>query len=118
MAAKEIDTGTTDLLASLDEGVLTLTMNRPAARNAMSGAMTGAMAQQLGAAELDAAVKCIVLTGAGKGFCAGGDVKGMAAGGRARYCSVLAAVELVSAAQPPLLESHLGRCGEDVTQRR
>jgi 2-(1,2-epoxy-1,2-dihydrophenyl)acetyl-CoA isomerase len=81
MAAKEIDTGTTDLLASLVEGVLTLTMNRPDARNAMSGAMTGAMAQQLAAAELDAAVKCIVLTGAGKGFCAGGDVKGMAAGG-------------------------------------
>ncbi len=76
-----IDTGTTDLLASLDAGILTLTMNRPDARNAMSGAMTGAMAAQLAAAELDPAVKCIVLTGAGKGFCAGGDVKGMAAGG-------------------------------------
>jgi 2-(1,2-epoxy-1,2-dihydrophenyl)acetyl-CoA isomerase len=76
-----IDTGTTDLLASLDAGILTLTMNRPDARNAMSGAMTGAMAAQLAAAELDPAVKCIVLTGAGKGFCAGGDVKGMASGG-------------------------------------
>ncbi len=81
MAAEEIDTGTTDLLASLDEGVLTLTMNRPEARNAMSGAMTGALADQLAAAELNADVKCIVLTGAGKGFCAGGDVKAMAGGG-------------------------------------
>jgi 2-(1,2-epoxy-1,2-dihydrophenyl)acetyl-CoA isomerase len=81
MAAKTIDTGTTDLLASLDEGILTLTMNRPEARNAMSGAMTGAMAEQLAKAELDPSVKCIVLTGAGKGFCAGGDVKGMAARG-------------------------------------
>ncbi len=80
MAAEEIDTGTTDLLASLDEGVLTLTMNRPEARNAMSGAMTGALAKQLAAAELNAAVKCIVLTGAGKGFCSGGDVKAMAGG--------------------------------------
>jgi 2-(1,2-epoxy-1,2-dihydrophenyl)acetyl-CoA isomerase len=81
MAAHDIDTGTEDLLASLDEGVLTLTLNRPQARNAMSGAMTSALAAQLAAAELDKAVKCVVLTGAGKGFCAGGDVKGMAASG-------------------------------------
>ena len=81
MAAEEIDTGTNDLLASLDDGVLTLTMNRPEARNAMSGAMTGALAEQLAAAELNAAVKCVVLTGVGKGFCAGGDVKAMAGGG-------------------------------------
>ncbi|RZI37627.1 enoyl-CoA hydratase, partial [Herbaspirillum sp. HC18] len=36
---------------------------------------------QLAAAETDPAVKCVVLTGAGNGFCAGGDVKGMAASG-------------------------------------
>ena len=76
-----LDTGTQDLLASLDDGVLTLTLNRPDARNAMSREMTAALAAQLAAAELDAAVKVIVLTGAGKGFCAGGDVKGMAARG-------------------------------------
>ena len=76
-----IDTGTQDLLANLDAGVLTLTMNRPEARNAMSRAMVAALAEQLAAAELDPAVKCIVLTGAGRGFCAGGDVKGMAASG-------------------------------------
>jgi len=72
-----IDTGTQDLLADLDAGVLTLTLNRPEARNAMSGAMTAALADQLAKAELDPAVKVVVLTGAGKGFCAGGDVKGM-----------------------------------------
>jgi len=79
--ADEIDTGTTDLLARMDEGVLTLTLNRPEARNAMSGAMTDALARQLAWAELDGAVKCVVLTGAGRGFCAGGDVKGMATRG-------------------------------------
>jgi 2-(1,2-epoxy-1,2-dihydrophenyl)acetyl-CoA isomerase len=79
--AAQIDTGTTDLLASLDDGILTLTLNRPEARNAMSGAMTAALGEQLARAELDSEVKCIVLTGAGKGFCAGGDVKGMAARG-------------------------------------
>ena len=72
------DTGTTDLLSTLDQGVLTLTLNRPEARNAMSDAMNQALGEQLAWAELDPAVKCVVLTGAGKGFCAGGDVKGMA----------------------------------------
>jgi 2-(1,2-epoxy-1,2-dihydrophenyl)acetyl-CoA isomerase len=81
MTQSQIDTGTPDLLASLDAGVLTLTLNRPDARNAMSRAMTQALGEQLAAAELDPAVRCIVLTGAGKGFCAGGDVKGMAASG-------------------------------------
>lgn len=76
-----IDTGTPHLLATLDEGVLTLTLNRPEARNAMSLAMNQALEAQLAAAELDPRVRCIVLTGAGKGFCAGGDVKGMAASG-------------------------------------
>jgi 2-(1,2-epoxy-1,2-dihydrophenyl)acetyl-CoA isomerase len=41
--------------------------------------MTTALAAQLEDAELNADVRCVVLTGAGKGFCAGGDVKGMAA---------------------------------------
>ena len=79
--SETIKTGTDDLLADLDSGVLTLTLNRPEARNAMSGGMTAALAAQLADAELNPAVKVVVLTGAGKGFCAGGDVKGMAASG-------------------------------------
>ncbi|RAK62812.1 enoyl-CoA hydratase [Phenylobacterium kunshanense] len=75
MAAR--DTGTTDLIADLDDGVLTLTLNRPEARNAMSGAMNAALSEQLAWAELEPQVKVVVLTGAGNGFCAGGDVKGM-----------------------------------------
>jgi 2-(1,2-epoxy-1,2-dihydrophenyl)acetyl-CoA isomerase len=76
-----MDTGTNDLIATLHEGVLTLTMNRPEARNAMSQAMNEALAAQLAHAELSPDVKCIVLTGAAGAFCAGGDVKGMAARG-------------------------------------
>lgn len=79
MAAR--DTGTEDLLADLADGVLTLTLNRPQARNAMSGAMNDALAAELAWAELAREVRCVVLTGTGKGFCAGGDVKGMAARG-------------------------------------
>ena len=81
MSRDQIDTGTEDLLASLDAGILTLTLNRPEARNAMTGAMTAALADQLAMAELNRHVRVIVLTGAGKGFCAGGDVKTMAASG-------------------------------------
>ena len=81
MPTPQIETGTPELLATLEHGNLTLTMNRPDARNALSRPMIAALSAQLAAAELDTAVKCIVLTGAGKGFCAGGDVKGMAASG-------------------------------------
>ncbi len=75
--ATTLDTGTPDLLAEQDGGVLTLTLNRPQARNAMSDDMNQALARQLAWAELEPTVRCVVLTGAGQGFCAGGDVKGM-----------------------------------------
>lgn len=75
------DTGTDDLLAEIEKGILTLTMNRPQARNALSRAMLDAMADELAKAEQDDTVRCVVLTGAGGAFCAGGDVKGVAAGG-------------------------------------
>ena len=72
-----IDTGTDDLLAALENGVAVITLNRPEARNAMSGPMNEALKKCLADFEVDPDVKVIVLTGAGKGFCAGGDVKGM-----------------------------------------
>src|SRR4051795_10095757 len=75
---KTIETGTPDLLAVVDDGVAALTMNRPDRRNAMSGAMNQALARVLADVELDDEVGCVVLTGAGGAFCAGGDVKGMA----------------------------------------
>jgi 2-(1,2-epoxy-1,2-dihydrophenyl)acetyl-CoA isomerase len=56
-----------------------ITMNRPDRRNAFSQAMMSAMTEVLALAEADDAVGCVVLTGAGGAFCAGGDVKGMAA---------------------------------------
>lgn len=78
MASIDLDTGTPDLLARQDGGVFVITLNRPDARNAMTSAMIVALGEQLARAEADAVVRCVVLTGAGKGFCAGGDVKGMA----------------------------------------
>jgi 2-(1,2-epoxy-1,2-dihydrophenyl)acetyl-CoA isomerase len=70
---------TPDLLVQEEDGVLTLTLNRPHARNAFSGPMIEALGAALAAAELDSAIGCVVLTGAEGAFSAGGDVKGMAA---------------------------------------
>lgn len=81
MTHQSVETGTDHLLATIENGVGFLTLNRPEARNAMSGEMNHALAKTLADFELNANVRCVVLTGAGKGFCAGGDVKGMASGG-------------------------------------
>ena len=68
------------LIETRDRGVATLTKNRPEARNAMSGEMMDAMQKALPRLASDASVRVVVLTGAGGAFCAGGDVKGFAAG--------------------------------------
>jgi len=74
-----LDTGTEDMRAEIDDGVAVITMNRPNRRNAFSPAMVSALGTVLAQVETDEAVGCVVLTGAGGAFCAGGDVKNMAA---------------------------------------
>ena len=61
----------------LRAGVLTITLNRPEAKNALSIDLRADLRTALLDAHHDEAVRCIVLTGAGDSFCAGGDVKGM-----------------------------------------
>jgi 2-(1,2-epoxy-1,2-dihydrophenyl)acetyl-CoA isomerase len=77
MARRRIDTGTDDLQATLEDGVAVVTMTRPERRNALSPAMLLALGKTLELCETDTDVGCVVLTGAGGAFCAGGDVKGM-----------------------------------------
>jgi 2-(1,2-epoxy-1,2-dihydrophenyl)acetyl-CoA isomerase len=67
------------LLETLEDGVLTLTMNRPEARNALTGEMQAGLSAGINRAAADPNVRALVLTGAGGAFCAGGDVKGFAA---------------------------------------
>ena len=55
-------------------GVRVLTMNRPDKRNALNTALTGALLDALRAADVDDSVTCVVLAGAGQGFCAGADL--------------------------------------------
>ena len=56
-------------------GILTLTLNRPDKRNALSSALVEALHDALDSADLDAEVRVVMLTGAGKDFCAGADLE-------------------------------------------
>ena len=75
-----IDTGTNELLCELLEGVATVTLNNPDKRNAFGDTLTPALRAVLLTLEADERCGAIVITGAGRAFCAGGDVSGM--GGR------------------------------------
>lgn len=66
-----------DLERALESGVLTLTLARPDARNALSLALIKELSAALHEAATDKAVRCLVITGKGKAFCAGGDIKEM-----------------------------------------
>lgn len=57
-----------------DGGVLTLTMNRPDVLNSLDDELLSALLAAFSAAASDSAVRCVVLTGAGRGFCAGADL--------------------------------------------
>ena len=63
-----------------DGAVATVTLNRPDALNAMSGELLDALLARLEQAAGDAAVRCVALTGAGRAFCSGGDLRGIGAG--------------------------------------
>ena len=62
-----------------DRGVATLTLNRPEKHNAMSGQMLQELQDAARALAADRSVRVVVLTGAGKSFCAGGDLAWMQA---------------------------------------
>lgn len=66
----------TDVLTTdMREGALWLTLNRPAAMNSLTPAVLSAINEALDAAVHDAAVRSVVLTGTGRAFCAGADLK-------------------------------------------
>ena len=68
-------TMTRDLVLTTTQGaVRTLTLNRPAALNSFTGAMHAQLLAALNAAATDAAVRALIVTGAGRGFCAGQDL--------------------------------------------
>jgi 2-(1,2-epoxy-1,2-dihydrophenyl)acetyl-CoA isomerase len=60
------------------DGVTLITLNRPDSLNAMGGTLMAELGDALAEAERDRSVRVVALTGAGRGFCAGGDMKGFA----------------------------------------
>ncbi len=70
---------TTELIVDQCDGVLTLTLNRPERLNAISRPMLAALSAELDRANIDPEVRVVVLTGAGRGFCSGLDLKARAA---------------------------------------
>jgi enoyl-CoA hydratase/carnithine racemase len=64
-----------DLLVERDGPVATITLNRPERMNAISGAMIASLGEALSRANGDPEVRAVVLTGAGRGFCAGLDLQ-------------------------------------------
>ncbi|MFI0350097.1 enoyl-CoA hydratase/isomerase family protein [Actinomadura sp. 9N407] len=80
LEARAVGTGTGHLLASRAGGTLTLTLNRPEARNAFSREMLEALAAMLDLAAREESVRAVVLAGAGGAFSAGGDLGRLASG--------------------------------------
>lgn len=65
------------VLISVERCVATLTMNRPASLNALDEGLRSGLVEKLDHVSRDPSVRVVVLTGAGRGFCAGGDIKKM-----------------------------------------
>ena len=70
-------TKTDDLLVKKDNGVLYLSLNRPDRLNAFSPDMIAALKESIQLAKADESIKVVVISGNGRAFSAGGDVKSM-----------------------------------------
>ncbi|GMV52370.1 MAG: 2-(1,2-epoxy-1,2-dihydrophenyl)acetyl-CoA isomerase [Chlorobi bacterium] len=72
------------ILYDSTDGVCTITLNRPESYNAVNEQLSTELLHALTQAETDAGVRCVVLTGAGKAFCSGQDLKDAPTGGGKR----------------------------------
>jgi 2-(1,2-epoxy-1,2-dihydrophenyl)acetyl-CoA isomerase len=82
-----------EILTRIENGVAVVTLNRPDRLNAMSPAMITGLTSVLAGVAVDPQVGCVVLTGAGRGFCAGGDVQVQAAAAQAAHTQATMSAE-------------------------
>lgn len=97
------------LISAFDNGVQTLTLNRPAQYNALSEELLDALAAALDRAAADAAVRVVVLAAAGKAFCAGHDLKQMRAREREYQRALFAKCSAVMTRLPRLPQPVIAR---------
>jgi enoyl-CoA hydratase/carnithine racemase len=93
-----------DLIYDVDGAIATITLNRPERLNAISGGMLASFSQAFREADLDRGVRVIILTGAGKGFCSGLDLKDQGAltdGGNGNGANLPSKFDL--AGSPPIV---------------
>jgi enoyl-CoA hydratase len=83
------------ILVSKDNGVATVTLHRPDSRNAVSPRMHAELAEIWPRISADPEIEAVILTGSGRAFCVGGDVKGMDAGAFKFRGSMLTEARLV-----------------------
>lgn len=100
----------------VQDGVSTITLNRPERLNAWTGQMGEELRHAIGQAGHDPATRCIVITGAGRGFCAGADMEGLqnvASDGQTKgpEASRPANVDFSNAPGPDLGDTYPGRFG-------
>ena len=93
-----------DLIEAVQDGIAILTLNRPENLNALSDDIRLGLLEAVARLGADNAIGCIVLTGAGRGFCAGGDVKTMGSRSAAVFEERAAGI-LRSGRVPQLMQS-------------
>lgn len=105
---------TEPVIVSRDGAIVTLTLNWPERRNALSVAMRHALADAFEEIEADRSVRVVVLTGTGEHFCAGGDLTGMQvagiAEGRERMRHAHRLIRLMVNARVPIVAAVEGWC--------
>lgn len=102
------------VIAAREGGVLTLTLDYPARRNALALPLREALHEALEAAQGDAEIRAVVLAGAGGSFCSGGDISGMevadAMAGRERMRRTHRLIRLMVAGRLPIVAAVEGWC--------
>ncbi len=98
------------LLREDNNGITTLTLNRPAQFNALSGELLAAMTQALDAIKADAAVRVVILKASGRAFCVGHDLKEMRANSNREFIKDLfgrcgAMMQRIEALPQPVIAS-------------